>query len=96
MPLHAAPVRGYSGQQAALPTAAIPGEAPEMLKTFYLKHVKAEDARRRIENLGLVSYTIQIDVDERLNALTVNTPHEDILQQIEGFISSIDAEAPPR
>ena len=25
-----------------------------MLKTFYLRHVKAEDARKRIENLGLV------------------------------------------
>jgi hypothetical protein len=66
-----------------------------MLKTFYLKHVKAEEARKRIENLGLVSYTIQIDVDERLNALTVNTPHEDILKQIEEFITNIDADAPP-
>jgi hypothetical protein len=66
-----------------------------MLKTFYLKHVKAEDARKRIENLGLVSYSIQIDVDERLNALTVNTPHEDILNQIEQFIANIDADAPP-
>ena len=66
-----------------------------MLKTFYLKHVKAEDARKRIENLGLVSYSIQIDVDERLNALTVNTPHEDILKQIEDFVTNIDADAPP-
>ncbi len=66
-----------------------------MLKTFYLKHVDAEEARKRIENLGLVSYTIQIDVDPRLNALTVNTPHENLMQQIEEFISNIDADAPP-
>ena len=66
-----------------------------MLKTFYLKHVNAEEARKRIENLGLVSYTIQIDVDPRLNALTVNTPHEDLMQQVEAFIAGIDADAPP-
>jgi len=66
-----------------------------MLKTFYLRHVNAEEARKRIENLGLVSYTIQVDVDERLNALTVNTPHENILRQVEDFIRSIDADAPP-
>ncbi|MCK4546175.1 MAG: hypothetical protein KAW17_01925 [Candidatus Eisenbacteria sp.] len=66
-----------------------------MLKTFYLKHVKAEDARKRIENLGLVSYSIQIDTDERLNAITVNTPHQDLLSQIEQFIDSIDADSPP-
>ena len=66
-----------------------------MLKTFYLKHVNAADARRRIENLGLVSYTIQLDVDDRLNALTVNTPHEDLLRQVEEFIAGIDVDAPP-
>lgn len=66
-----------------------------MLKTFYLKRVKAEDARKRIENLGLISYSIQIDVDERLNALTVNTPHEKLMKQIEDFVANIDADAPP-
>ena len=66
-----------------------------MLKTFYLKHVKAADARQRIENLGLVSYTIQMDVDDRLNAITVNTPHEDLLRQVEEFITHIDAAEPP-
>ena len=65
------------------------------MKTFYLKNVRAEDARKRIENLGLVSYTVQIDVDERLNALTVNTPHEDLMKQVEDFINGIDADAPP-
>ena len=66
-----------------------------MLKTFYLKHVNAEEARKRIENLGLVSYTIQLDVDQRLNALTVNTPHENLMKQVEEFISNIDADTPP-
>ncbi len=66
-----------------------------MLKTFYLKHVNAEELRKRIENLGLVSYTLQIDVDLRLNALTVNTPHENLMEQVEEFISNIDADAPP-
>jgi hypothetical protein len=66
-----------------------------MLKTFYLKNVNADEARKRIENLGLVSYSIQIDVDVRLNALTVNTPHEDLMKQIAEFISNIDADAPP-
>jgi hypothetical protein len=66
-----------------------------MLKTFYLKHVNAEEARKRIENLGLVSYSIQIDVDERLNALTVNTPHDNLMEQVEEFITNIDADAPP-
>jgi len=66
-----------------------------MIKTFYLKFVSAKEIRERIKDLGVITYSCFIDVDERLNALTVNTPHEGILKQIEDFIAAVDKEAPP-
>ncbi len=65
-----------------------------MIKTFYLKFVPAKEMERRIKDLGVLAYSCFIDVDERLNALTVNTPHESILKQIEEFIAAVDKEAP--
>jgi len=66
-----------------------------MIKTFYLKFVSAPEMRKRIKDLGVITYSCFIDVDERLNALTVNTPHEGILKQIEDFINAVDKETPP-
>ncbi len=66
-----------------------------MIKTFYLKFVSVKDMERRIKDLGVITYTCFIDVDERLNALTVNTPHEGILNQIEEFVAAVDKETPP-
>ncbi len=66
-----------------------------MIKTFYLKFVSAQEMEKRIKDLGVITYSCYIDVDERLNALTVNTPHEGIMKQIEDFITAVDKEAPP-
>ena len=66
-----------------------------MLKTFYLKHIKVQEVEERLRSLGLASYSAYVDVDTRLNALTVNTPHKNILEDIENFINSVDVDKPP-
>jgi len=66
-----------------------------MIRTFYLKFLSAKAMERRIRDLGVTTYSCFVDVDERLNALTVNTPHEGILHQIEELIAAVDKEVPP-
>jgi len=66
-----------------------------MLKTFYLKHIDVQELDERLRRLGLASYSVYLDVDPRLNALTVNTPHKSIMEDIENFVMSVDVEGPP-
>lgn len=79
-----------------------------MVKTFYLKHIKAEEALERVHALGVLDYNINwgVDVDKKLNAISFRVKYEAggnapemearALQEIEDFLKGIDLEKPPR
>ena len=78
-----------------------------MVKTFYLKNIKAEDALERVHALGVLDYNINwgVDIDQKLNALTFRVKYEagggaeqkesQVIKDIEDFLKGVDVDKVP-